>query len=513
MFALPIAAQAQTICSGPLAQITSPTAGSILPAGAVTFDWCHANGDYFLDIESVPGAHDIFFAFLTVESVTLGPGCNIPSSTSPTTGCIVPKGETIYVTLWTNTAQSGRKNYVAAPTLTFTAANTSPPALDFYPVPPCRVADTRTGAGFTGAFGPPSMAAGTERSFPIPASPCGIPSTAVAYSLNFTVVPPGPLGFLTTWPAGQPMPNVSTLNSYTGTVVANAAIVPAGAGGAISVFVNSATDVLFDINGYFAPPLPSGLQFYPVTPCRIADTRILAGFSGPFGPPSLAAGTARTFPVQSSSCGTSSTAAAYSLNFTVVPPGPLGFLTTWPAGQPMPNASTLNSYLGTVVANAAIVPAGTGGAISAFANNATDVLFDVNGYFAPPLSSGLRFYPVTPCRIADTRTAAGFSGPFGPPSMAAGTQRTFPIPSSSCGIPVTAAAYSLNFTVVPPGPLGFLTAWPAGQPMPNTSTLNSYNGTVVANAAIVPAGTAGAISVYVNNATDVVFDINGYFAP
>jgi hypothetical protein len=35
--------------------------------------------------------------------------------------------------------------------------------------------------------------------------------------------------------------------------VANAAIVPAGAGGAINVFVANRTHVILDINGYFAP--------------------------------------------------------------------------------------------------------------------------------------------------------------------------------------------------------------------------------------------------------------------
>jgi len=45
------------------------------------------------------------------------------------------------------------------------------------------------------------------------------------------------------------------------------------------------------------------------------------------------------------------------------------------------------------------------------------------------------------------------------------------------------------------------------------STLNSWDGAVVANAAIVPAGTSGAISVYVTNRTHVILDINGYFAP
>jgi hypothetical protein len=393
--------------------------------------------------------------------------------------------------------------------------------LQFFAVTPCRVTDTRPAAGFPSQFGPPTMAGGQTRTFPVPLSACGIPSDAAAYSLNFTVVPPSPggyVGLLTTYPTGQPRPNASTLNSYTGTVVANAAIVPAGANGSIDVYVSERTDVLFDINGYFAPESAGGVQFYAVSPCRVADTRPAAGFPSSFGAPTMTAGQTRTFPVPSGACGIPSNPAAYSLNFTVVPPAPggyLGLLTTWPLGPPRPNASTLNSYTGTVVANAAIVPAGTAGAVNVYVSDRTDVLFDVNGYFGSPSASGLNFYPVSPCRIADTRPAAGFPAPFGSPTMTAGQTRTFPVPSSSCGIPPEAKAYSLNFTVVPPTPgyLGLLTTWPAGQGRPNASTLNSYTGTVVANAAIVPAGTSGAISVYVSEVTDVIFDIDGYFAP
>ena len=70
--------------------------------------------------------------------------------------------------------------------------------------------------------------------------------------------------------------------------------------------------------------------------------------------------------------------------------------------------------------------------------------------------------------------------------------------------------------MVPPSPpLFYLTAWPAGQTQPFVSTLNSFLGKVVANAAIVPAGVSGgltgAISVFVSNATDVIIDVNGYF--
>ncbi len=91
------------------------------------------------------------------------------------------------------------------------------------------------------------------RSFGVPASGCNIPNTAQAYAMNVTVVPDGPLWYLTAWPAGAGQPNVSTLNSWDGSVVANAAIVPAGADGAISVYASGRTHVILDINGYFAP--------------------------------------------------------------------------------------------------------------------------------------------------------------------------------------------------------------------------------------------------------------------
>jgi hypothetical protein len=125
----------------------------------------------------------------------------------------------------------------------------------------------------------------------------------------------------------------------------------------------------------------------------------------------------------------------------------------------------------------------------------------------------LRLVAVTPCRLADTRPAEGLSGAFGPPALAAQGIRTVPVPSGRCGIPATARAYCLNVTVVPPGPLAYLTIWPAGQSQPLVSTLNSFEGKVVANAAIVPAGSGGAINVFVTNLTDAILDVTCYFAP
>ena len=131
----------------------------------------------------------------------------------------------------------------------------------------------------------------------------------------------------------------------------------------------------------------------------------------------------------------------------------------------------------------------------------------------PTTPNPLTFIGMTPCRVVDTRTGSGFTGAFGPPSLTGGVGRTFPLQSSTtCSIPTTAQAYSLNITVVPPGSLGYITVWPTGQPRPVVSTLNSLQGFIVANAAIVPAGTSGSIDVYASNATDLIIDINGYYA-
>ncbi len=380
------------------------------------------------------------------------------------------------------------------------------PPLQLMTVTPCRVIDTRGGAG---PLGGPSIAGGTSRTIPVPSSSCGVPPNAAAYSLNITVVPKGgTLGYLTVWPAGQPQPLVSTLNSLNGAVRANAAIVPAGTGGAINAFATDTADVIIDINGYFVPPSGGTLQFYPLPPCRVLDTR---NPNSPLGGPSLGAAQSRSFPI-SAACGVPAGSAAYSFNVTVAPQGDLGYLTAWPTGVGQPVVSTLNSPAGEVLANAAIVPAGSGGAVSFYATNPTDLIVDINGYFAAPGSSGLNFYAVTPCRIVDTRNLAG---PFGGPSILGATARAFALSSGACELPAfpTEQAYSLNVTVVPQGPLGYLTTWPTGVNQPLASTLNAVDGQIVANAAIVPSGATGSINAFATNTTDVIVDTNGYFGP
>ncbi len=392
------------------------------------------------------------------------------------------------------------------------ASGTNAGSLVFYPVTPCRVADTRNAYG---PLGGPGLGSNSSRSFPVPSSACGIPADAVAYSLNVTVVPSEPLPYITLWPTGQPLPDVSTLNSVDGRVVANAAIVPAGTSGSISAYVTGHTDLILDINGYFAAPNGQGNGSNPsifatTTPCRALDTR---NGAGPLGGPGLPANSTRDFPIPSSSCGVPQGVSAYAANVTAIPDGSLQFLTLWPTGQAKPNVSTLNAVEGEVVANAAIVPAGSNGSLSMYVAGPANIALDLNGYFVPYTNTGTTtgmFVPVTPCRVVDTRQGAGI---LGGPTLAAGATRSFPIPSGACGVPANAQAYVLNVTAVPAGPLQHLTLWPTGHAQPNVSTLNSTDGRVVANEAIVPAGTNGAVTVYVTDASDVILDISGYITP
>lgn len=378
-------------------------------------------------------------------------------------------------------------NYVIA------TANTP---LQFVPITPCRIADTRNP---TGPFGGPELTGRSTREFEIPQSNCNIPPTAIGYSFNITVVPDGPLGYLAIWPSGQPQPVVSTLNSD-GRVKANAAITLAGNNGGISIYTSDPTHVILDINGYFVPAgASSALQFYPLTPCRIADTR---NATGPLGGPYLAGGTSRAFPILSSNCNIPANAQAYSLNFTAVPHVTLGYLSTWPTGSPQPYVSTLNSTPGAVEANAAIVPAGINGEISIYASDDTDVVLDVDGYFAPASSSGLSLYSVIPCRVIDTRTGAQ---PF-PGTL------LVPVATSPCALPAAAAAYVFNATAVPSGSFGYLSLWAGGQPQPYVSTLNAADGAITSNMAIVPT-VNGTVNGYSPSSGNLILDISSYFAP
>lgn len=381
----------------------------------------------------------------------------------------------------------------------FRFAGPAAAAVQFGALPPCRLVDTRQG-------GHP-IQGGTWQTYVVPQlGNCNVPVSATAYSLNVTVVPQAhhPLNYLTIWAAGRPQPYVSTMNSPDGRTKANAALVPAGGNGAVSVFVTNTSDVIVDVNGYFSTA-QNTYQFYPLAPCRVVDTRTGSNQPQGLGPPRLEGREVRDLPILSSPClqGVINPQ-AYAFNVTAVPNPdrhPLAYLTLWPSNQQQPVVSTLNNPTGTVVANAAIVPASPDGDVSVYAEDTTDLIMDITGYFAARSQSGLSFHATAPCRSYDSRNGGGqFQG-----------TRVVDIHGSPCAPPADAGAYVFNATVVPPGRMPFLTLWPDGQDMPVVSTLNAYDGLVTSNAAIVPNGN-GSIDAYADALTNLILDISGYFA-
>ena len=137
--------------------------------------------------------------------------------------------------------------------------------------------------------------------------------------------------------------------------------------------------------------LSNMLPFIAITPCRVADTRTGSGFPAGYGPPSMAGGASRNFTI-SGQCGIPASAVAVSFNFTVWNTLSYGDFNIYPTGGTRPTVSTLNWGPGVLaLANAAVVPLGTGDAITVVNESAStvDIFFDVNGYYsATPASTG-----------------------------------------------------------------------------------------------------------------------------
>jgi hypothetical protein len=402
--------------------------------------------------------------------------------------------------------------------------------LRFVPMTPCRLVDTRPiyAGPLTGAFGPPALSATTTRTIPIQNSTaCNVPSSAKAYVFNVTIDTlydhTGAVDFLTIWPTGEPRPDFYTVRTTTGGYIANAAIVKAGLNGAVDVYASNSVNLILDISGYFTDDTSTpGLLYYPINPCRAADTRgpIYSSLPPPYGNQRMQARENRTLLLPGSpACGIPA-AAAYSLQMTLAPGeltngGPVAFITAYPTAVPRPNISNTNAFFGYAVANSAIVPASPNGSIDVFAYDATNLILDVNGYFAPDDGSGrgLYYFPARQCRVMNTQDPT-FTGPFGGPLMSPGTDRSIPVPAGRCtGLPNTAKAWAMNAWVVPNGaPMPYLSMWLSGTPWPNISQLNAFQGQTLSNSAIVPASSTGSVDIRVAGTSHAGLEVSGYFS-
>ena len=128
------------------------------------------------------------------------------------------------------------------------------------------------------------------------------------------------------------------------------------------------------------------------------------------------------------------------------------------------------------------------------------------------------FFPLTPCRIIDTR---GPVGPTGGPALSANTLRNFPVVNvNACGVPSTAKAVTFNITTIQATDAGDLRIFPYLSPVPLASVINfSPADFALANGAIIPIANIGGLDISVqtdmapgsNGTVHLVVDVTGYF--
>jgi hypothetical protein len=168
------------------------------------------------------------------------------------------------------------------------------------------------------------------------------------------------------------------------------------------------------------------------------------------------------------------------------------------------------------MANGTIMALGTGGDVCVEVGTpnsvagSTHVILDATG-FVPSSASAQMPLLTSPVRLVDTRLLGG--------PIDTGGSSCFQV-TGLLGIPNDAAAILLNVTAVGYGTRGWLTAYPDGQQLPTTSTLNlDPSEYAMANNQIVRVGSNGQICVgvgTVNSApgsSQVILDATGYFSP
>jgi hypothetical protein len=249
----------------------------------------------------------------------------------------------------------------------------------------------------------------------------------------------------------------------------------------------------------------SGGRYVPVDPVRVLDTRPDTSGPVPTGWTPHKPGARSTVPVTGLPTG----AAAVVVNVTATQADRAGFVRSQPggasAGAPLDTANG-NYERGVSSGTLSVVPVAPDGSIEIFTSAPTHIVVDLLGWFtgatATPSREGL-FVPLTPTRAYDSRFPSRIHG--------RDTTRTLALSSASGAIPVGAVSISMNVAADAAEGEGFLTISPAGAPRPLVSNLNYPTAAPISNAALPRLGIGGAVDAYVNRATHVIIDVNGYF--
>lgn len=248
-------------------------------------------------------------------------------------------------------------------------------------IAPVRVLDSRPGfsIGLSGTF-----KTNVPRTLSI-AGANGIPANATAVTANLTVVGQTRAGYLIVTPNPAVNAPTSNLNFPLGDIRANGATLQLNGAGDLSIVYKSTlagtTNVILDVTGYYRDD-PSGLQFFPLTPGRLLDSRPgvpLSGLTNPFK-----ASTPRLLSV-SGHWGVPASATAVTGNLTVVNQTAAGYVAATLVSDPIPKTSVLNFPLGDIRANGVTLPLNGAGkeflVYKAGTGKTTNLILDVSGYF------------------------------------------------------------------------------------------------------------------------------------
>ncbi len=370
----------------------------------------------------------------------------------------------------------------------------SPRSPEYIGVNPERILDTRSGT---------KPAAGSTTTLQVTgAGNTLVPGDAKAVYLNITTdTTTGVNGFVTAYPCDAPRPLASNFNPTQGNPATVLVAAKLSATGTVCLYTNIATHLIADVQGYH----PSTAKYVPTQPVRLLETRQGAqiGYSG--AKPAAGA----IIPVKVTGTGSpavSADAKSVVISVTATDSAAAGWVTVFPCGEPVPNASNVNFVPGLTRANLVTAKIGTNGSVCLFVQASTEVLVDLAG-FVPPTST---FIPTSPERVLDTRPTSPISYSGLKPTAG----QTIELKVTGFGktdIPEDAGTVALNLTSTASDGQGYATVYPCGSPRPNASNLN-YSSSDTANMVMAKIGSGGRVCIYTFSSTYLVADINGYFA-
>ncbi|WP_370411585.1 hypothetical protein [Streptomyces fradiae] len=367
----------------------------------------------------------------------------------------------------------------------------------FVPIAPTRFLDTRNGTGAPKA----RVAAGGTVKLKV-AGVQGVPATDVtAVVMNVTAVAPTGNGFVTAYPDGGSLPTTSSLNYTGGRTLSNLVTVSVRNGVVDLRNSVSTVDLVADVAGYYTAEAGQGSALTPIAPTRFLDTRNGTGAAkarvGAGGTVKLKVAGVHGVPATG--------VTAVVMNVTAVAPTNSGFVTVFPDGSPLPAVSNINYTAGRTLPNLVVVPVLNGTVDLRNSAGTVDLLADVTGYFS---ATGAPFVSTEPTRLLDTRAGlgarAGAVGPGEVVSIRVGGVH---------GVPAEGVkAVVLNVTVTGATSDSYLRAHPHGQPLPVVSNLNFTKGETISNLVVVPVVDGRVSFVNHSGSTQVIADLNGYYA-